>query len=211
MESTSNYEKLCAQWAQTIRCADLGRLVKLLPELRLEDQALTITHFGRTFRLDCQSGTITAADGGDASIYERLNIYTLLGYCQEGAHLTGQWVPFRDVRGAGPFAPAFDKSVLQPMAATFSGKVNALRDAALAMGGMPLPHSDAGFLLHAFDCIPMQFLFWDGDDEFPAQANILFDSGVTGFIHVESTVSLASVGIARLAETAGLPLAGSTF
>ena len=211
METTSNYEMLCNQWAETLRAADPEQLTALLPELRREDRCLTAVHFGRTFRLDLDSGAITAADGGPASIYERLNIYTLLGYCREGARLTGQWVPFRDVQGAGPFAPAFDRSVLRPFAATFTGRIDDLRTAAMALGGTPLPHSDAGFLLHAFECIPMEFLFWEGDEEFPAQANILFDSGVTGFIHVESTVSLASVGITRLAQAAGLPLAGSTF
>ena len=211
MEITSNYEKLCDQWAKTLRTADPERLTALLPELRREGRSLTAVHFGRTLRMDLDSGVITAADGSPASIYERLNLYTLLGYCREDARQTGQWVPFRDVRGAGPFAPAFDRSVLRPFAATFTGRIDDLRAAALALGGRPLPHSDAGFLLHAFACIPMEFLFWEGDDEFPAQANILFDSGVTGFIHVESTVTLASVGLARLAQTAGISLAGPTF
>lgn len=211
MEPSSNYEKLCLQWAEIIRKADFDRLRALLPELRRNGDAISVVHFGRTFLLDCTTGMITAADGGDASIYERLNIYTLLGYCREGATLTGEWVPFRDVSGASPFAPAFDKTVLQPFAATFSGHMDGLQKAALALGGTRLPHSDAGYLIHAFSCIPMKFLFWEGDEEFPAQANILFDRGVTGFIHVESTVTLASVGVCRLAQEAGLPLAGSTF
>ena len=211
MESQSNYEKLCLRWADTIKCADFDRLCALLPELRRSGGTLTIVHFGRAFDLACATGVITASDGGEATLYERLNIYTLLGYCREGASLTGEWVPFRSVPGAGPFAPAFEKTVLLPFADTFSSHVELLRQAALSLGGTPLPHSDAGFRIPAFACIPMEFLFWDGDEEFPAQANILFDRGVTGFIHVESTVSLASVGLTRLAEEAGLPLAGSTF
>jgi hypothetical protein len=52
----------------------------------------------------------------------------------------------------------------------------------------------------------MRFLFWEGDGEFPAQANILFDAGATDFTHSESIVSIAMVGLAQLAEEAGLPL-----
>ena len=211
MEASSNYEKLCLQWAETIRKADFDRLCTLLPELRRNGNTISVVHFGRTFLLDCATGLITAADGGDATIYERLNIYTLLGYCREGAALTGEWVPFRSVPGASPFAPAFDKTVLRPFADTFTGKVDRLRAAAEALGGVALHHSDAGYLIHAFSCIPMKFLFWEGDEEFPSQANILFDRGVTGFIHVESTVTLASLGLERLAQEAGIPLAGSTF
>ena len=47
--------------------------------------------------------------------------------------------------------------------------------------------------------------------EFSAQANILYDYSVTDYIHVESTVSLATEGILRLAETAGLELKGNIF
>ena len=57
----------------------------------------------------------------------------------------------------------------------------------------------------------MRYLFWDGDDEFPAQANILFDKNVVDFIHVESTVTIAMEGLYRLAEAAGLPVLGSAF
>ena len=51
------------------------------------------------------------------------------------------------------------------------------------MGGQKLSHSDAGYELLAFSCIPVRFLFWDGDDEFPAQANILFDKSATDYIY----------------------------
>ena len=57
----------------------------------------------------------------------------------------------------------------------------------------------------------MQYLFWDKDDEFEAQGNILFDYSVTDYIHVESTVSLAIEGIMRLAEVAGIEIKGNIF
>ena len=201
----SNYDKLILQWAGKTAAADWSALTSRLPELQPADGGFSITHFGRRYRIDCASGAISADDAGDVSRDAALNIYTLLGYCRDGAANTGIWVPFRDVPGAGPFAPAFQKGVLQPFARRFAGRTDALRAAAAALGGTSLPQSDAGFTLRAFDCIPMEFLFWDGDAEFPAQANILYDRGVTGFIHVESTVSLASEGLARLAEAAGLP------
>jgi hypothetical protein len=75
-----------------------------------------------------------------------------------------------------------------------------------AMGGKKLPYSDMGYQVDAFKCIPVRFLFWEGDDEFPPQANMLFDSSATDFIHGESIVSIAMVGLAQLAEIAGLPL-----
>ena len=64
--------------------------------------------------------------------------------------------------------------------------------------------SDSGFQLPAFACSPMRLNFWEGDEEFEAQANLLFDRSATDFIHVESVVTIASEGVRRLAEAAGL-------
>ena len=54
----------------------------------------------------------------------------------------------------------------------------------------------------------LDVLFWDGDDEFPAQANMLFDSNITDFMHEENVVGVASDAAAFLAEAAGLPAPG---
>ena len=54
-------------------------------------------------------------------------------------------------------------------------------------------------------------LFWDEDEEFEARASMLFDLGSTDFIHEESIVTIASVGVDRLIQVAGLNKASSRF
>lgn len=212
MKRISNYERLCLSWQEKTSKMDWQSLRSRLPELQPEGDYYTIIHFGRTYGIHAITGEIIALhDDQSVSCKQKLNIYTLLAYCTDGAKQSGQWVPFGDVRGASPFSAAYQKNILAPLAATFSGNVDALHAAALALGGIPLPQGDAGYLIHAFQCIPMQFLFWDGDDEFPAQANTLFDQHVTDFIHAESTVTLASEGLRRLAEAANLPILGNTY
>ena len=60
-------------------------------------------------------------------------------------------------------------------------------------------------------CMPVKFLFWEGDDEFQAQGNLLFDASATDFIHVESIVTIAAVGLEKLAKEAGVTLDRSAF
>jgi hypothetical protein len=50
--------------------------------------------------------------------------------------------------------------------------------------------------------MPIRFLFWDGDEEFPAQANILFDENITEFTHEETVVTIASDGVRCLTDAA---------
>lgn len=208
----SNYDKLCEKWRLEFLNMDIQQLMKKLPELKKEGDSLFITHFGRKYGIRIADGIIyPAEDDNPVENPEKMNIYNLFWYSKETAFFRNNWVPFRNVKGAGPFAPAFEKTVLKPFARTFEGKTEAFCRAAEKIGGQPVKQSDAGYVLKAFDCIPMQFLFWDGDDEFPAQSNILFDYSVTDYIHVESTVALAVEGFTRLAQAAGIEKKGQTF
>ena len=58
------------------------------------------------------------------------------------------------------------------------------------MGSRPFPYGDAGFLVPAFEKVPLQVIFWDGDEEFPASVNLLFDRNIIRFIHPEDVVLL---------------------
>jgi hypothetical protein len=210
LEKTSNYEKLCEQWRLKFLEMNVRSLVDTVPGLELTEGYLTIVHFGRRFGLRTDTGHILALDDDrPVSIYTRLNIYTLLGYAAPGARIKNEWVTFSELKDAGPFAKAFQQSIVGPLALTFEGKPEAFEMACRALGGIRLPSSGLSYQISAFDCIPMRFLFWDGDEEFPAQANVLFDRSATDFIHVESTVTIAGEGLYYLAEAAGLELKGS--
>ncbi|MDO4262348.1 MAG: DUF3786 domain-containing protein [Eubacteriales bacterium] len=210
--ASNNYERLCLDWQKRILTLDPEELLKKLPELREENGLFVLSHFGSLYGVRRDTGEIVSLDPDRSlSMNARLNIYTLLWYCSPDARFLGDWVPFRSLKDASPFAPAFQRGDIDVFSQTFSGHIKLLKSACEKLGGTPIPHSDAGYELHAFACIPVRFLFWDGDDEFPAQSNILFDRGATGFIHVESMVSIASEGIARLAEAAGLPMSGHSY
>ena len=59
------------------------------------------------------------------------------------------------------------------------------------MGGQPLDLADASFRFQAFPRLAVAVLLWAGDDEFPAQARVLFDA-VAG--HYLPTEDLAGTG-----------------
>ncbi len=208
----SNYELQCDQWRQRFLAMDQGALLRRLPELKVEGDYLTLRHFGRRLGVHRREGSVVAPDDAEpVSVNTRLNVYTLFHYCRDGARRTGEWLPFAQLKGASPFGPAFQKTVTEVFAATFSGRTEALEEAFRRMGGVRLPVSDVGFEVKGFECIPVRFHFWDGDDEFPAQANLLFDRSATDFIHVESVVTIASEGVLRLAKLAGVTLRSGTF
>lgn len=212
LNKISNYEKLCQEWMAKFRQMDQEALVKKLPEIRAEGDFLSIIHFGRKYGINRRTGEILPLeDGRSIRLSAKLNIYTLLWFSKENTFLMDKWVPFQELRNARPFGPAYKKGVTDVFSATFSGHVKELEEACKKLGGKSLPQGDVGYEIQAFACMPMRFHFWDSDEEFPAQGNILFDYSATDYNHIESAVSTAEEGIARLAETAGLPVKGASF
>ncbi|MBC3889567.1 DUF3786 domain-containing protein [Acetobacterium paludosum] len=212
IEITNNYEKACEAWRLKFLKMDHQQLLEKLPEIKPEEGYLTLKLFGQKFGIHSETGKIISLENSlAADRNNQLIIYTLLWYASPQAVLKNKWVPFRELKGASPFTTAFEKHVLVPFAQIFSGQTEKLSMACIALGGVKLPHSDAGCQIKAFECMPMQFLFWDGDDEFPAQANILFDDSATDFIHVESTVTIAVEGVQRLAAAAGIEIKDALY
>lgn len=207
--AVNNYEVWREDWRKRFLSMDHDALLKKLPFLRKSDARIWLSYFSTDCALRLSDGRIEAPH--NLAINDELNIYTLLWYAKPDAALTGEWIPFVQLKNASPFGPAFQKGNLAPFAATFSGHKDLLEQALLSLGGQKLRHGDVGYQIDVFPCIPIQILFWEGDDEFPAQANLLFDRSAVDFIHVESVVTIASQTLNILAQIAGLPVNGAAF
>ena len=210
-EPLSNYEKACRDWQTKLKNANLREILSRVPGLVDRGDSLEILQFGRICRICKEDFHLSALDGGKLSMDARLNIYTLLWYCKKDAKNTGEWAPFRELPLASVFEGAFLQNVLRPLALTFAGMPEKLLEAGVSLGGLPVSKADAGFQINAFPEIPMRFLFWDGDEEFPPAANILYDRAAGDFIHPESLVTLATEGLRQLIHKADVPCKGSTF
>lgn len=205
----NNYEQWRTDWQKRFQTLDPAHLCRKLPFLSIRDDILLVSYFSQAASIRLSDGVLEPPEGWKKlSLMDEMNIYTLLWYSRDDAALTGQWLSFEDLRGARPFGPAFRRGNLAPFAATFSGHGPELEAALQAFGGKKLPTGDVGYEIDVFPCIPMRVLFWDGDDEFPAQCNLLFDRSAPDFIHVESVVSIASEALKHLSQEVGLPIRG---
>ena len=203
MERKNNYDDWRRDWRARFLTLDRDALCRKLPWLRQTEAELVVRYFIWDVVLDWETGAPSAPV--ELQLYDEMNILTLLWYCKEGAARSGEFVPFDRLPHAAPYGPAFRRGNLETLAASFAGRPRELERALLALGGRKLPTGDVGYEIEVFPDFPMQVLFWDGDDEFPAQANLLFDKTCTDFIHVESVVTIASqaeVWLERLAANA---------
>lgn len=154
---SSNYDKLSEEWRLKFLEMDKELVKKKLPEIRQENDIFLITHFGEQYGVSLKDGTIFLVNQRERPVSNgvKMDIYNLFWYSKEDAFFMNRWVPFRDVRGASPFTPAFERNVLIPFAKTFEGHTEELKKAAEAIEGISVNKAmpDISFLhLTVFRC-----------------------------------------------------------
>lgn len=201
---SDNYEICCEEWRKKALGFDYEERYKALGLPGYTDGDLPISYYGVIYKISRKDARITQVDRPDIKVDFQiaLAIYHLFHYSSKSPVNTKRFIPFREVKGAGPFDPAFRKQILVPFAQAFDGKKELLLAAGERLRFQRLAQSDAGFEANSFECVPIRFLFWDGDDEFPAQTNILFDENITAFTHEETVVTIASDGVRHLMDAA---------
>lgn len=203
-KTTDNYQELCRIWRQKFLTWNHKYIYENLQLKGYGEDTLTITYLGTPYSIDRHTGLITnqRQPAQTISFNTYMAIFHLFYYAKENPKNSGEWIPFRQVKRAGGFDSAFTRLVRQPFAEAFSGRLPLLLQTGQALSFPRLSYGDASFYVEAFSCIPMQFIFWDGDEEFPAQLNILFDANITDFTHEETVVLMAQDAAKLFLETA---------
>ena len=112
--------------------------------------------------------------------------------------LTGRWISYREIPGASFYFGAFVKRAVDPLKKVFGQNISGFSRAAEKLGARIIENGDAGFEFRVLPAVPLQLILWEGDDEFPAEANILFDETIGRILSPEDVAWLAGMVVYRL-------------
>lgn len=116
----------------------------------------------------------------------------------DGSPLTGRWVGYKDVPGGLAYAGVFSRRVTEPLLHRFGRSPQIFKEIGKGLGGESVDVGDASFVLRVLPLIPLQYVFWQGDDEFPPSIHLLFDASVDHYLSLEDIVVLGQITSARL-------------
>jgi hypothetical protein len=116
----------------------------------------------------------------------------------DGNPLTEKWVAYKDIPGGLLYAGVFARRVTEPLERRFGKSARSFKDAGIRSGGESVEIGDTSFVLHAFPCVPLQYVLWEGDEEFPPSVQLLFDASVDHYLALEDMVVLGQVTTGRL-------------
>ena len=123
----------------------------------------------------------------------------LLRYLLEGQYVqgSGKFMTFREVPTYGElYIQPFTGRCLKRLTYGFGYKLNAFAEAMERIPGVKkLSMGDVSYEFELVNGYHMQFIFWEGDDEFPPSAQILYSDNFQFGFHAEDMVVAGDLSI----------------
>ena len=164
--------------------------ISRLPSVAWDGKEFTLKLLGKGYAISHPDYAIRALDEEKLpSLPTQTFLLRYLLECKEVAW-GGEWKTFREMPWGELYIKPYTGRVLTRAAFTFGFRTAAFSAAAEKMGALPVKHGDAGFEFQLVGGYKMRILVWEGDDEFPPNAQILYsDNFADGFAAEDRVVA----------------------
>ena len=199
MEIENNKEEIpFAHYEELFRKLNPDAVRTRLPEASWDGKEFTVGLLDRKFAIAHPDYAIRALDGGALPPLPTQTF--LLRYLLEGKNVVwqGQWKTFREMPWGEMYIKPYTGRVLTRAAFTFGTRLPAFKAACEKMGALPVKHGDAGYQFDLIGNYGMQILVWEGDDEFPPNAQVLYSDNFADGFAAEDRVVVGDILISAI-------------
>lgn len=168
-------------------------------------KSISVQYLNRTYLITLPDVEISLMDSPEAiPIRDRILILHYL-LTAKGTPPANKLITFRELAEGSVYYPTFAKRTIQPLVDNFGPDPRLLLEASLKLGGQKAGYGDMAVTINAFPHVLITIVLWRGDDEFPAQGNVLFDASISHYLPTEDITVLCEiitwrlVGLKRLA------------
>ena len=179
-----------AHYEEAFRKADPAEIAERLSYVRWDGQEFFLTLLGREYAVSHPSCEVRAVDGGKLPPLPTQTFLLRILLESRDVAWRGEWKTFREMPWGEMYIKPYTGRVLTRAAYTFSFKLDAFRAACEKMGAEAVNHGDAGYRFNLVGGYQMQILIWQGDEEFPPNAQVLYsDNFAEGFAAEDRVVA----------------------
>ena len=182
----AHYEQLFAQ-------LDPTEALSRLTETRWDGEKFSLNLMHRGYEISHPTYALHPVDGGKAP---QLMIQTfMLRYLLESKNIPwlGQWKTFREMPWGEMYIKPFTGRALSRAALAFGTRLEDFRAACEKLGAAKVERGDAGYQFDFIGNYKMQILVWEGDEEFPPNAQILYSDNFAESFTAEDRVVAADI------------------
>jgi hypothetical protein len=118
----------------------------------------------------------------------------------DGAPIAGKWIAFSELPDGRFYNQAFQGYTGGELARHFKSDSQAFLAQAEKAGGILLPQApgDAAFRFQALPRMPLQVVYWQGDEDFPSSYQVLFDASAANYLPTDGCAILGSTLTGRI-------------
>jgi len=164
-----------------------------------EETRLEVRFWGRPYGITWPDVTVSGTEGEPCPLPVETALLQYL-FLADGAPLEEAWVSLRNLPHGAFYEQAFQGYSGKPLAKSFHGDLEGFRAAAQRIGGEPLEMGNAAYRFWAFPRVPVAVVYWSGGEEFPDDAQVLFDKSAGHYQPVEMLAHLGSMLCERLIQ-----------
>ena len=187
-----------AHYEELFKKLNPADVAERLNSVKWDGKEFYVNLLGREFAISHPEYAIRALDEGKLP---PLPVQTfLLRYLLESRDVLwlGQWKTFREMPWGEMYMKPYSGRVLSRAAFTFGFKLAAFRAACEKMGAQPVKNGDAGYEFNLVGGYQMRLLMWEGDEEFPPNAQVLYSDNFTDGFAAEDRVVAGDILISTI-------------
>jgi hypothetical protein len=136
-------------------------------------------------RIECRRGK----GPGPHAYFSVFLIHHLLRVPETGP--ANEWISEKDIPGGATFFRGPHEIPTREITDRFGNAVDAFQKRCEQLGGRALPMADAAASFMITPRTPVAVLYWQGDEDFPPEAKILYDQSIAGYFALDAIYALA--------------------
>jgi hypothetical protein len=145
-------------------------------------KGIAIEYLNQSYRIGMPNIEILPMDSQEEiSIRDKVLILHYL-LSAKGTPISNKLIAFKELSGGGNYFRTFSKRAIEPLVEHFGEQPHMLIDTADKLGGHMVAYGDVAVTVNAFSRVPITIVLWQGDEEFPAQGDILFDAAISDYL-----------------------------
>lgn len=190
------YEHLCGEFAKH-KPEEMA--TKSRANYDSEKKQFLLKYLNREYVISYPDGKITLKNPNSNSskdtnqdLSDKMVIMSYLMRCTNSG-LAKKWVPFRELEGVGHAYDGFSLLGVNKLVEFFGDNGDLFLKAGDKLGAKKYSAGDIGLEIDIFPNVPVVLILWLKDEEFKADASILFDYSSTKELHVEDLAALCSM------------------
>ncbi len=154
----------------------------------------TLSVWGHDYVIDSSQQTVSSIDGfipAQPDYMALFIVHYLLGSTTTPP--AGEWVSEKDIPGGTAFFRGPHTLPTGKLVYTFGDDLDRFSKTCLRTGGRPVDMADAAFAFDIRPNIPVAVLYWQGDEDFGAEAKLLFDRSISRHLALDIIYALAVI------------------